>query len=216
MDPVMTMLLIRGVLCIGLLAGGFASLYYGFKAYRSGNADGDQGFAFELGEVKASAKTVGSVVMATACIWAGFSYLARPTFVAEGGNVNIGANNDDPTNDVDSNVWIAEGPFDPESQEDVVHFMEGLSNMHMGETSEDVKVMGHVYDPGLFKEMADTSSIKKKVNASGEVVWSVPSKDGTDSMTITISPRKVGAETKFEIKPKGWNKVGNLIKRRQK
>lgn len=78
-DPTIAALIIKAVLAMLLIIGGFVALFMGKNLYVRGVGLAVDGSQVEVNNVKASLKTVGSVVMATSVAWGWLGYLASPT-----------------------------------------------------------------------------------------------------------------------------------------
>ena len=89
MDPVTLTVLFKGIGLILALLLGFGIAYLGFLLYRDGAGLGRDKVAFEVGSVKVKAYSVGSVVMATAFMWAWLGVFISPNLEKTGNDYKI-------------------------------------------------------------------------------------------------------------------------------
>jgi hypothetical protein len=80
MDPAIVAMILKSVLAALLIVGGIAALFIGKSLFLKGAGLQSDGTKIETKKIKASLKTVGSVVMATSIAWGGLGYLASPSF----------------------------------------------------------------------------------------------------------------------------------------
>lgn len=70
MDPITLTVVFKGLGMLLVITGGIWIARYGFHLYKDGAGHGRDQAAFEFGELKIKAHSVGSVVMSTAFLWA--------------------------------------------------------------------------------------------------------------------------------------------------
>lgn len=80
MDAAIAAMFLKSALAAFLIAGGIAALFIGKGLFLKGVGLQSDGTKIETKKIKASLKTVGSVVMATSVAWGGLGYLASPSF----------------------------------------------------------------------------------------------------------------------------------------
>jgi len=89
MDPILLTVLFKGVGMLLAIAGGIIIGRYGFHLYRDGAGLGRDSAALTVGPVKIKANSVGSVVMATAFLWAWAGVMLSPNLDRKGDNIRI-------------------------------------------------------------------------------------------------------------------------------
>lgn len=89
MQPEALTIVVRGIGMVLLIAGGLASLLCGFHVYQRGVGPKRDLAAFELGPVKLKANSVGSVVMATAAIWAWLGVSICPSIEKSANGIRV-------------------------------------------------------------------------------------------------------------------------------
>lgn len=80
MDPVILTIILRSVAAFLLIFGGYLQIRYGYKLYANEAGIQADESSFEVGNIKLRPRTVGSVVMSTAFLWAFCSLWAIPTY----------------------------------------------------------------------------------------------------------------------------------------
>lgn len=89
MDPVTITVIFKGFgMVLIILVGGLA-VHYGFRLYRDGAGSGKDHYAIEVGPIKATANSVGSVVMATGFLWAWAAVAISPNLDKKGDEVRV-------------------------------------------------------------------------------------------------------------------------------
>ncbi|MFC5571587.1 hypothetical protein ACFPN1_16145 [Lysobacter yangpyeongensis] len=89
MDPVALTVIFKGVAMLGIILVGGLAVNYGFRLYRDGAGSGKDHYAVEIGPVKATAHSVGSVVMATGFLWAWAAVAISPNLDKRGDNIRV-------------------------------------------------------------------------------------------------------------------------------
>lgn len=84
MDPIILTVTFKGIGMLLAIIGGILIARYGFHLYKDGAGSGRDRAAFEVGPVKIKAHSVGSVVMATAFIWAWAGVVLSPNLDKKG------------------------------------------------------------------------------------------------------------------------------------
>ena len=79
-DPTVVALVTKTFLAALLIVGGIVALFIGKNLYVRGVGLHHDGTEVEIDNIKASLKTVGSVVMATSVAWGGLGYLTSPSY----------------------------------------------------------------------------------------------------------------------------------------
>ena len=80
MDPAIITIISKSILAALLIGGGIAALFIGKNLYLKGIGLQPDKTTVVAHKIKASLKTVGSVVMTTSVAWGGLGYLTSPTF----------------------------------------------------------------------------------------------------------------------------------------
>jgi len=80
-DPTVVALITKTFLATLLIIGGILALFIGKNLYVRGVGLHHDGTEIEVDNIKASLKTVGSVVMATSVAWGGLGYLTSPSYL---------------------------------------------------------------------------------------------------------------------------------------
>jgi hypothetical protein len=81
MNSAMITVIIHGVLAFCLAVGGWLALRYGFVLFREGHGTGRSGASIAFGKLfKASANSVGAVLMITAVAWGWLAVTALPNY----------------------------------------------------------------------------------------------------------------------------------------
>lgn len=89
-DPVSLTIILKFVLALLLIAGGVLALFFGKNLYLRGVGLQHDGTTVDFKKIKASLKTVGSVVMGTSVAWGFLGYLASPSLkTGQGGITTI-------------------------------------------------------------------------------------------------------------------------------
>lgn len=89
MDPVTLTIAFKGIGMLGIIAGGILIARYGFHLYRDGAGSGRDKTVIEAGPIKVTAHSVGSVVMATAFLWAWAGVAISPSLDKKGDDVRV-------------------------------------------------------------------------------------------------------------------------------
>lgn len=89
MEPETLTVVFKGIGMILSISGGIAMGYYGFILYKNGAGAGRDLAAFEVGPVRIKAHSVGSVVMATAFLWAWAGVALSPNMEKENGRIRV-------------------------------------------------------------------------------------------------------------------------------
>lgn len=89
MEPETLTIIFKGIGMVLALFGGIAIGYYGFRLYKDGAGTGRGSAAFEVGPVKVKAHSVGSVVMATAFLWAWAGVALSPNLEKENDRIHV-------------------------------------------------------------------------------------------------------------------------------
>lgn len=84
MDPIVLTVTFKGIGMLAAIGGGILVARYGFHLYRDGAGSGRDRAAFEVGPLKMKAYSVGSVVMASAFIWAWAGVALSPNLDKKG------------------------------------------------------------------------------------------------------------------------------------
>lgn len=84
--PVSIAIIARLTIAFALAIGGVLALERGFRLFTVKGMQ-QASAIFSFGKIHFYAKSVGAVVMMTACIWAGLAYLTAPTYHGPGGDV---------------------------------------------------------------------------------------------------------------------------------
>jgi len=84
MDPIMLTVAFKGIGMLVAILGGILVAHYGFHLYKDGAGTGRDRAAFEVGPLKIKAHSVGSVVMASAFIWAWAGVALSPNLDKKG------------------------------------------------------------------------------------------------------------------------------------
>jgi hypothetical protein len=79
-DPLLLVIIIRGVLSLLFIGAGIAALIIGWKLYVRGVGVTKDGTQMAFKRKKVTLKTVGSVVMATSVAWGYLAYLSLPRY----------------------------------------------------------------------------------------------------------------------------------------
>ena len=74
---------------IALIGGGILALNYGFRLFSGKHGTRTADLALDLGPLKATARSVGSVVMVTAVGWGFLGYLINPSLEQTAGTIRI-------------------------------------------------------------------------------------------------------------------------------
>jgi len=80
MDPIILTIIVRAVAAFLLIVGGYLQIRYGYQLYKSPVGITPDSSAFEVGKIKLKPKSVGSVVMSTAFLWALCSVWVIPNY----------------------------------------------------------------------------------------------------------------------------------------
>lgn len=89
MDPVMLIVVFKGIGMLTAIVGGILVARYGFHLYKDGAGSGRDRAAFEAGPLKIKAHSVGSVVMASAFMWAWAGVALSPNLDKKGEEVKV-------------------------------------------------------------------------------------------------------------------------------
>lgn len=89
MQPETLTIAFKGIGMVLTIFGGIAIGYYGFRLYKDGAGTGRDFAALEVGPVKLKARSVGSVVMATAFLWAWAGVALSPNFEKENERIHV-------------------------------------------------------------------------------------------------------------------------------
>jgi hypothetical protein len=89
MDPVILTVLFKGIGMLLAIGGGILIARYGFHLYRDGAGSGRDRAVFEVGPVKIKAYSVGSIVMASAFLWAWAGVVLSPNLDKKGGEIRV-------------------------------------------------------------------------------------------------------------------------------
>jgi hypothetical protein len=80
---------VKGTGMLLLIAGGLFALAWGYRLFRDGAGHGPESLALEVGDLRFSARSVGSVVMATAAFWAWAGVYISPNLEREKDTLRI-------------------------------------------------------------------------------------------------------------------------------
>lgn len=89
MDPVTLTVTFKGVGMLAIIAGGILISRYGFHLYRDGAGTGRDKTVIEAGPIRVKAHSVGSVVMASAFLWAWAAVAISPSLDKKGDEVRV-------------------------------------------------------------------------------------------------------------------------------
>jgi hypothetical protein len=89
MDPQTMTIAIKGAGMVALIGGGILALSYGFRLFSGKHGTQAADLALDLGPLKATARSVGSVVMVTAVGWGFLGDLINPSFEKTAGTIRI-------------------------------------------------------------------------------------------------------------------------------
>lgn len=89
MDVATLTVIFKGIGMLLAILGGILFGRYGFRLYKDGAGMGRDFAAFELGPVKLKARSVGSIVMATAFLWAYVGVLLSPNMEKKGDEIRV-------------------------------------------------------------------------------------------------------------------------------
>jgi hypothetical protein len=88
-DPTIVAIISKTLLAALLILGGIVALFIGRSLYLKGMGFKPDSSSVAAHKVKASLKTVGSVVMATSVAWGGLGYLTAPHFTNGPGGTSV-------------------------------------------------------------------------------------------------------------------------------
>lgn len=80
MEPITLTILFKGIGMLLSIFAGLMTIRYGFHLYKDGAGSGKDHLAFELGNIKFTAHSVGSVVMSTAFLWGFIAMSMSPNY----------------------------------------------------------------------------------------------------------------------------------------
>lgn len=89
MDPVTLTVIFKGAGMVLIILFGGLAVHYGFHLYRDGAGSGRDRYAIEIGPLKATANSVGSVVMATGFLWAWAAVTISPNLDKKGDEIRV-------------------------------------------------------------------------------------------------------------------------------
>jgi len=84
MDPIVVTIIFKGIAMLAAIGGGILVARYGFHLYRDGAGSGRDLTAFEVGPVRLKAHSVGSVMAASAFLWAWAGVALSPNLDKKG------------------------------------------------------------------------------------------------------------------------------------
>lgn len=87
MDPVIIMLVVRGLLAALLIGGGIGTLYIGHLIFNRGSGLRGQ----ELAAARLALQSIGGMLMATSVAWGVFGYLSAPRLAGGGDGLDVRA-----------------------------------------------------------------------------------------------------------------------------
>jgi|WetSurMetagenome_2_1015567.scaffolds.fasta_scaffold176935_2 hypothetical protein len=79
MDEISLTIIVKGVGMVLLIFGGFAQIFVGFKLYKDGTGSIPEKSSMQFGKFRLNTNSVGSLIMGTAAIWAGFAVQMNPS-----------------------------------------------------------------------------------------------------------------------------------------
>lgn len=89
MNEITLIVLFKGIGMLAAIIGGIYIARCGFHLYKDGVGSNDDHAAFEVGPIKIKSKSVGSVVMATAFLWAYAGVLLSPNLDKSGNDIKV-------------------------------------------------------------------------------------------------------------------------------
>lgn len=183
MDPVTLTVIFKGVgMLLIILTGGLA-VYYGFRLYRDGAGSGKDRYAIEVGPVKATAHSVGSVIMTTGFLWAWAAVAISPNLDKKGDNIRV-YSFDTPAGDLTSPELVAlVSKRNPPSLEDPEE-LKGLLR-HAVATAE-TKQGGRVISLAGMPASIDFGTLEAAKDPSGNVKLTAAVKAGAQTGEISF------------------------------
>jgi hypothetical protein len=191
----------KGVGMLLAILGGLIIARYGFRLYRDGAGSGRDQAGFEIGPIKVKAQSVGSVVMATAFLWAWAGVVLSPNLEREGETVRIYSfvtpAGDLKTQSVTTKIPAQSSALKNNPEELKKLLQKAVSN------SKETKA-------GVFAELngkpasIDASLIDASKDASGDYLLSTKIKSGAESVTVVFEP-KIG-DSKIVFTPSSFKK----------
>ncbi len=89
MEPETLTIVVKGIGMVLAILGGIIMGNYGFRLYKDGVGAGRDLAVFEVGIVKLKAHSIGSIVMATAFLWAWAGVALSPNLEKENGRIHV-------------------------------------------------------------------------------------------------------------------------------
>ena len=89
MNEIALTVLFKGIGMLSAIIGGIFIARWGYHLYKDGVGSNDDHAAFEVGPIKITTKSVGSVVMSTAFLWAYAGVLLSPNLDKDGDNYKV-------------------------------------------------------------------------------------------------------------------------------
>ena len=178
MNSAMLTVIVHGLLAIGLVIGGILALRYGFVLFREGPGTGRSAATISFGRAfKATANSVGAVLMITAVGWGFLAVTALPNYKSPQEQVAYIFNTPSgvvkaPELSLAGAAWTA------------AHGKGELLG-HFREVLNDANRRGHLA-PAISGQVGTFDSAKAYVrNVSGKITFEAPVQAGADSAALT-------------------------------
>ncbi len=177
-------IIVRGLGMVLLIAGGIACLHYGFRLYRRRTGSHSDLAEFEVGPVRISAHSVGSIVMATAFLWAWAGVTVCPSLEKRNGVTVV----------TSGFVWA---PTDAPSASAVEQDPDRLQSLFR----DAIKSQSGGQDGALQVDgqpaQYDPASVKIRPTEPGKYAATVMAQSGSSSVELEFKPQMVGGRLAF-------------------
>lgn len=189
MDPISLTILTKAIGMLLLICFGGLALYYGFRLYADGKGSGKDSYALEAGPVKLKATSVGSVVMATACIWGLAGVWISPNLDKTGENFKV-YSFDTPAGELTSRLIVANATgldlSDPERLKGL--FQEAFAKSEASHPGDVVTLAG---------VPAAIQSVEASLDTSGSYELSADVQAGQNEASLRFEPQVQGRKVIF-------------------
>lgn len=194
MDPISITVIFKGIGMLTAIACGLWIARYGFHLYKDGAGTGRDQAAFEVGPVKLKAHSVGSVVMASAFLWAWAGVALSPNLDKKGDDIRVYSFNTPDMRvsslEVETDSRIADSVLrnDPGKLKDLLK--EALVNSDISEARPIVELNGK---PATY----DLHSIQALKSESGEVFLTTRVEGDGKAGTLAFEPKIENGRIRF-------------------
>jgi hypothetical protein len=184
MDAITLTVTFKGAGMVLLIIGGIYALYKGFRLYQEGAGVGKDNIILQFGKLKATGRSVGSVVMVTAFAWGGLGVMISPNLDKQGEHIKVYSfktpQGEVTTRSIQSGVKNAAS---------VAGSPEMLTKVFNRTIELELKKYGELVEVNGKPAEIDAATIKITKNLAGKVLVTASARGELQSATITFEPQ---------------------------